>query len=76
MYQFAALLQTGTAKFAALFQKFQKTVRVLRFNKIKVTSRSVFIDNVFALETDKEGKNDERPLFSDYLWILEQAVNR
>ena len=54
MYQFAAAQQTSTAKLAATFQNFQKTVRTLRVNEIKVTSRNAFIDNVFALESEKE----------------------
>ena len=67
--------QTSTAKLAAIFQKFKKTVHALRVNEIKVTSRSNFIDNLSALESEKESKNDETTLFRDYLQILALAVN-
>ena len=48
----------------------------LTVNEIKVTSRNLFIDNVFALESEKEWKNDEKTFFLDYLRILDQAFNR
>ena len=44
-------------------------------NEIKVNSRNAFIDNLFALESGEESKNDERTLFWDYPWILDLAVN-
>ena len=53
MYWFAAVQQTSTAKLAAFFQKLKKAVRALRVNESKVTSRNTFIDNLFALESEK-----------------------
>ena len=38
-------------------------VHPLKVNKTKVTLRNAFIDNLFALESEKELKNDERTLF-------------
>ena len=38
-------------------------MRTLRVNETKVTSRNAFIDNFFALESEKEPKNDEKSLF-------------
>ena len=50
-------------------------MRALRVNETKVTLRNAFIDNIFALESEKESKNDERNLFGDYPQILDLAVN-
>ena len=33
-------------------------MRAVRINETKVTSRNAFINNVFALESDKESRND------------------
>ena len=54
MYYFAAEQQTSNAKLAAMFQKFLKTVHPLKVNKTKVTSRNAFIENLFALESEKK----------------------
>ena len=62
--------QTSTAKWAAFFQKFKKTVRALRVNETKINWR-----NVFALEGKRKSKNDEKILLSDYLRILDLVVN-
>ena len=35
----------------------------LRVNETKVTSKNVFIVNLFALKSEKEPKNKERTLF-------------
>ena len=51
-------------------------MRALRVNITKVTSRNDFIDNLFALESDKELEIDERTVFPDYTQILDLAVNR
>ena len=67
--------QTTTAKLAAFFQKFQKTVQTLRVNETRVTSINTFFDNHFALKSEKEAKNDERTLFWEYTQILDLAVN-
>ena len=56
MYQFAAAQQASTPKLAPFFQKLQKTVRVLRLNETEVTLRNVFIDNVFALDSEEKIK--------------------
>ena len=50
-------------------------MRTLRVNQPKVTLRNAFIDNVFALEKDKESRNDENIFFWDYPRILDLAVN-
>ena len=63
MYQFVAAQQTSTAKLTAFFQKFLKIVPALRVNEAKVTWRNAFIDNRFALESEKESKNDKKTLF-------------
>ena len=34
-------------------------MHTLRVNEIKVTLRNIFIDNIFALESEEESKNDE-----------------
>ena len=46
-------------------------MRALRVNKTKVTSRNTFIDNLFALESERESKNDEKSLFRDFLLVKE-----
>ena len=38
----------------AFFQKFSKTVQILRFYETKDTSRNAFIANVNELESEKE----------------------
>ena len=50
-------------------------MRALRVNEIKVTLTSIFIDNLFALESEKESENYERFHFRDFLQILDQTVN-
>ena len=50
------------AKLPATFQIFLKTVRALRVNESKLTSRNAFIFNFFALESEKDFKKDERTL--------------
>ena len=47
----------------------------LKKKQTKVTSRNAFIDNLFALESEKESKNDERIFFRDYPWISDLSVN-
>ena len=54
MCYFPAAEQTSTAKFAAIFQNFLKTVRALRVDETKVTPRIFFIDNIFALKNEKK----------------------
>ena len=54
MYYCPPAERTGTAKLPAIFQKFQKTVWALRNNETKVTLKNAFIDNLFALESEKE----------------------
>ena len=63
MYQFAAGQQTSSVKLTATFEKLYKTVCNLRLNEIKVTLRNAFIGNPFALESEKESKNDKRTFF-------------
>ena len=46
-------------------------MRALRVNKTKVTSRNTFIDKLFALESERESKNDEKSLFRDFLLVKE-----
>ena len=50
-------------------------MRALRVNETRVTSRNAFIDNPFALEHEKEPKNDERTFFRDFPRILDLSVN-
>ena len=70
MYYFAPFEQTSTAKFAAFFHIFFKTVRALRVNSFKVTLRKNFIDNVFSLESKNQSKNDKK-----ILRFVDLAVN-
>ena len=49
-------------------------MRALRVNETKVISRNAFIDNLFALEREKESKNDERTLFRDFPRILDLSL--
>ena len=63
MYQFAAVQQTSATKLAVFLKKMLKIVCALRVNETKVTLRNAFIDNLFALESQKEPKNNERTLF-------------
>ena len=53
IFYFARVQQTSTAKLAPIFQKFKETVPTLKITEIKVTSRNGFIDNLFALESEK-----------------------
>ena len=41
-------------------------MRVLRVNETKIISRNAYIDNLVALESEKDSINDERTLFGDY----------
>ena len=50
-------------------------MRTLRVNETNVTSRKAFIDNLFALESEKESKNDKRTFFGDCPWIVDLSVN-
>ena len=40
-------------------------VRTLRLNGTKVTLRNAFIDNLFALESEKELKKPKEPIFQN-----------
>ena len=68
-------MQISKIKLDAFFEKFLKLVRALRVNETKVTSTNVFIDNHFALESEKELKNDKRSLFQDFTQILDLSLN-
>ena len=46
--------QTSTTKVAATFQKFYKTMHPLRVNESKFTFRKALIENIFALESERE----------------------
>ena len=52
-------------------QHFFKKLRALRVNETELSSRNNFIDNIFALENEKELKNDERTLF----WYSPQSFD-
>ena len=41
----------------------------------KVTLENAFIDNLFALESEKESKNDESTLFPDHPRIVDLFIN-
>ena len=75
MYQFDAAQQTGRAKLAAFFPKFKKTVQALWVNETKINSRNTFIDNLFALESEKDSKNDETTLLRNWPQILDFFIN-
>ena len=76
MYQFAVVQQTSSVTaLAEFFQKFWIIVRALSVNQTKVTWRNAFTDNRFALEREKESKNEERTHYWDYLLIIYLAVN-
>ena len=47
----------------------------LRVNGTKVTLRNAFIDNPFALESDKDSKNEERTLFPGCPGIADLSGN-
>ena len=38
-------------------------LRALRVNKAKITFRKAFIDNPFALESEKDSKSDGKTIF-------------
>ena len=63
MYCFFPAQQASTEKLATFFQKIQKRVYALRVNEISITSSNTLIENIFALESEKDSKNDERSLF-------------
>ena len=52
--------QTSTAVLSAFFQTFSKTVRGLRVNETKVTSRNAFIVNLFCIRKWERIKKWER----------------
>ena len=54
--------QTATTMLPAFFQKFLKTLHTLTVNETKLTSRNAIIFNLFALEKEKESKQDGRTL--------------
>ena len=45
-------------------------MRTLKVNETKVTSPNAFIDNIFALESEKESKKEERILYLDHTGLL------
>ena len=51
---------------AAFFQNIKKIAGALRVNGTKVNSRNTFIENIFALESEKGSTNDEKAFFGDY----------
>ena len=67
--------QTSTAKLAAFLKIFQKTVRVVRVNETKPPSRNAFLVDLFALESQKGSRNDERTLFWDSSRSLDLSLN-
>ena len=75
MYQSAAAQKTSTAKLAPFFKKFQNIVHALWINGTKFNWRNNFIENLLALKSKKESKNEGKTLFSDYPQILDQTVN-
>ena len=50
-------------------------MHTLKVNGTRVTLRNTFIDNLFALESEKVLKNDERALFPDCLQNVNLSVN-
>ena len=50
-------------------------MRSLRVNETKVFSLNAFTGNLFALESEKEAKNDGKNFFGDCLLILDLLVN-
>ena len=50
-------------------------MRALTVNETKVSSRNTFIDNIFALESETESRNNEKTVFRDYPRLLDLAVN-
>ena len=63
MYRFFPAQQASIEKLAMFFQKIQKRVYALRINEISITPSNTPIENLFALENEKDSKNDERSLF-------------
>ena len=53
----------------------KQTVRDLRVNETKLTSRNTFIVILFALESKKVSKNEKSTLFWDYPRSLDLSVN-
>ena len=49
-------------------------MRVLRVNETKPPSRNAFIVDLFALESQKGSRNDERTLFSDFSRSLDLSL--
>lgn len=50
-------------------------MRSQRVNESKLTSRSAFIGDLFALGGEKESKYDKEPLVSDYLRNLDLSLH-
>ena len=50
-------------------------MHIERVNETKVTLGNAFIDNVFALEPEKESRNDKSTFIWEYPRILDLAVN-
>ena len=68
MCQFSAAEQTNAAKLFFFFffffcKGFKKTVPNQRLNETKATLRNAFVDNIFALESQKESKNNKKSSF-------------
>ena len=55
--------QTSAVKLAVFFKKLKKLVHALRVTETKATSRNAFIDSLFALESKRASKNDEKTFF-------------
>ena len=58
-----------------IFQKFQSTVRGLRFNETNLALRNAFILDLFALGGQKQSKYDERTPFGGSLQKHDLSVN-
>ena len=53
IYQFVAGQQTSTGKLTEFVFKVEKTVHIPKGRETKITLRNTFIDNLFALESEK-----------------------
>ena len=57
------------------FKRFKKQGTLYGLMKPKLPSRNTLVVNCFALESEKESKNDEVTLFGDCPSILDLPIN-
>ena len=70
-----AVQQTSTAKLVAFIEIFYKIVRVLWVNETKPSCTNAFLVHLFALESQKGSRSEERTIFWDSSRSLDLSLD-